>query len=80
MGADRADAERVAAPVLAAGYRGMPPGAPVVGGPGEVAEAFARLAEAGYTDVLVRHLADDQRDVLSSLERLGSVREQVKGR
>jgi hypothetical protein len=28
----------------------------------------------GYTDVIVRHLANDQTEVLGSLERLASVR------
>ena len=70
VGADAADAHRVADPVLAAGYRGLPPDAPVVGGPEEVAEAFLGLAELGYTDVLVRHLADDHDEVLASFERL----------
>ena len=52
VGADAADAHRVADPVLAAGYRGLPPDAPLVGGPEEVAEAILRLGELGYTDVL----------------------------
>lgn len=47
VGADAADAERVAGPVLARGYRGLPPDAPVVGGPEEVAAAFAALGESG---------------------------------
>jgi hypothetical protein len=29
----------------------------------------------GYTDLIVRHLAEDQGEVLKSLERLGRVRE-----
>jgi hypothetical protein len=32
----------------------------------------------GYTDVIVRHLADDQTEVLRSLERLAQVREEVR--
>jgi alkanesulfonate monooxygenase SsuD/methylene tetrahydromethanopterin reductase-like flavin-dependent oxidoreductase (luciferase family) len=44
VGADAADARRVAGPVVDAGYRGFPPGAPVVGGPDQVTEAFAELA------------------------------------
>lgn len=78
VGADGADAHRVADPVLAAGYRGLPPDAPVVGGPEEVAAAFRALGELGYTDVLVRHLADDQAEVLASFERLARVRELVR--
>jgi len=77
VGADAADAHRVADPVLAAGYRGLPPDAPVVGGPGEVAEAFLGLGALGYTDVLIRHLADDHDEVLASFERLAAVRDLV---
>jgi hypothetical protein len=78
VGADTADARRVADPVLAAGYRGLPPDAPVVGGPEQVAEAFLGLGRLGYTDVLVRHLADDHDEVLASFERLAAVRDLVK--
>jgi alkanesulfonate monooxygenase SsuD/methylene tetrahydromethanopterin reductase-like flavin-dependent oxidoreductase (luciferase family) len=74
VGADEADAERVAGPVLARGYRGFDPAAPVVGGIGRVTDAFAHLADLGYTDVIVRHLADDQTEVLRSYERLAEVR------
>jgi alkanesulfonate monooxygenase SsuD/methylene tetrahydromethanopterin reductase-like flavin-dependent oxidoreductase (luciferase family) len=74
VGADRADAWRVADPVLARGYRGMPAEALVVGAPGEVSQAFADLGDLGYSHILVRHLADDQREVLASYERLSTVR------
>ena len=77
VGADLADAHRVADPVLSAGYRGFPHEAPVVGGPDEVAAAFAALGELGFSDILIRHLADDQEEVLASLERLGTVRESL---
>ncbi|HMG25788.1 MAG TPA: LLM class flavin-dependent oxidoreductase [Acidimicrobiia bacterium] len=73
VGADAADAERRAAPVLSAGYRGFPPDAPVVGGPDEVAASFRELGDIGYTDVIVRHLAEDQAEVLHSFERLAAV-------
>ncbi len=74
IGADEADAERVAGPILARGYRGFDPAAPVVGGPSQVAASFAELAEMGYTDVIIRHLADDQTEVLRSYARLAEVR------
>jgi hypothetical protein len=32
----------------------------------------------GYTDVIVRHLAEDQGDVLKSYERLAEVRRLVR--
>ena len=74
VGADDDDAARVAEPVLAAGYRGFPPAALVVGGPERVADAFGRLFDQGYDEILVRHLADDQGEVLASFTRLGEVR------
>jgi alkanesulfonate monooxygenase SsuD/methylene tetrahydromethanopterin reductase-like flavin-dependent oxidoreductase (luciferase family) len=80
VGADSADAHRVADPVLAAGHRGFGPDVPVVGGVSEVAEAFAGLADMGYTDVLVRHLAQDQNEVLASFARLAAVRAAVADR
>jgi alkanesulfonate monooxygenase SsuD/methylene tetrahydromethanopterin reductase-like flavin-dependent oxidoreductase (luciferase family) len=79
VGADTDDAQRVAGPVLARGYRGFDPAAPVVGGPGEVAAAFAALGEAGCAEVVVRHLADEQDEVLRSFERLGAVRGALQG-
>lgn len=75
VGADDADAERVAGPVLARGYRGFDPSAVVYGGPERVAERFRELGEMGYSDVIVRHLADDQQPVLDSIARLQLVRE-----
>jgi alkanesulfonate monooxygenase SsuD/methylene tetrahydromethanopterin reductase-like flavin-dependent oxidoreductase (luciferase family) len=74
VGADDADAERVAGPVLARGYRGFDPAAPVTGGIDAVSAAFADLGAMGYTDVIVRHLADDQAEVLQSLARLREVK------
>jgi alkanesulfonate monooxygenase SsuD/methylene tetrahydromethanopterin reductase-like flavin-dependent oxidoreductase (luciferase family) len=74
VGADDTDAERVAGPVLARGYRGFDPSAVVTGGVGAVADALARLGEAGCTDVIIRHLSDDHAEVLRSFERLGEVR------
>ena len=40
-----------------------------------VVERFAELATLGYTDVIVRHLTNDQPTVLGSLTRLRKVRE-----
>jgi alkanesulfonate monooxygenase SsuD/methylene tetrahydromethanopterin reductase-like flavin-dependent oxidoreductase (luciferase family) len=77
VGADDADAQRVAGPILERGYRGFDPAAPVVGGPERVAAAFADLATMGCTDVIIRHLADDQPEVLASFDRLGAVRAAV---
>lgn len=74
VGASDADAQSFADPVLAGGYRGFDPSATIVGGPDTVTERFAELGEMGYTDVIVRHLADDQAAVLRSFELLGGVR------
>jgi alkanesulfonate monooxygenase SsuD/methylene tetrahydromethanopterin reductase-like flavin-dependent oxidoreductase (luciferase family) len=79
VGGDEADARRVARPVLEGGYRGMDPAATVVGSPDQVAERFAGYAAMGYDHVLVRHLADDQQEVLASFARLARVRELVSG-
>jgi alkanesulfonate monooxygenase SsuD/methylene tetrahydromethanopterin reductase-like flavin-dependent oxidoreductase (luciferase family) len=73
VGADTADAWRVADPILDGGYRGFPRESLVVGSAAQVTQALADLGELGFTQVLVRHLADDQRQVLASYERLGTV-------
>jgi alkanesulfonate monooxygenase SsuD/methylene tetrahydromethanopterin reductase-like flavin-dependent oxidoreductase (luciferase family) len=80
VGADAVDARRVADPILALGYRGLPPESLVVGGVAQVSRAFADLGDLGFSHVLVRHLADDQREVLASYERLGAVRSDLVGR
>jgi len=80
VGADPADARRVADPILTQGYRGLPPESLVVGGVAEVSQAFADLADLGFSHLLVRHLADDQGEVLASYERLGVVRSDLAGR
>jgi alkanesulfonate monooxygenase SsuD/methylene tetrahydromethanopterin reductase-like flavin-dependent oxidoreductase (luciferase family) len=79
VGAGTTDARRVAEPILARGYRGLPPESLVVGGVAEVSQAFAELWDLGYSHILVRHLADDQREVLASYERLGAVRSSLSG-
>jgi alkanesulfonate monooxygenase SsuD/methylene tetrahydromethanopterin reductase-like flavin-dependent oxidoreductase (luciferase family) len=79
VGASTEDAERVAGPVVAAGYRGFSPDAPVWGSVDTVTEAFGALGEMGATDVIVRHLVDDQREVLDSIDRLAEVRRRLTG-
>jgi alkanesulfonate monooxygenase SsuD/methylene tetrahydromethanopterin reductase-like flavin-dependent oxidoreductase (luciferase family) len=74
VGADPDDAERVAGPVVARGYRGFRPEAVTSGSAEQVSAQLASYADMGYTDICVRHLADDQGEVLRSLERLASVR------
>jgi len=79
VGVDRADAWRVAEPIVARGYRGMPRESLVVGGEAEVANAFGELGDLGFSHVLVRHLADDQQEVLASFERLAAVHSALAG-
>ncbi len=73
VGADAADAERVAGPIVGGGYRGFHPDAFVYGSVDQVAERFRELAEMGYTDVIVRQLASEQSDAVASIERLAEV-------
>jgi alkanesulfonate monooxygenase SsuD/methylene tetrahydromethanopterin reductase-like flavin-dependent oxidoreductase (luciferase family) len=80
VGSDEADARRVAQPVLDGGYRGMDPAATVVGSPEQVAERFAGYADMGYDHILVRHLAEQQDEVLASFARLAEVRQMVADR
>ena len=75
VGSDAADAARIAKPLIAAGYRGFRPEACTYGSIEQVTEQLAAYADMGYTDVIVRHLADDQAEVLASLERMREVRD-----
>ena len=79
VGAGHDDAERIAGPVVAAGYRGFRAEACTYGSIDEVTEQLGAYATMGFTDVIVRHLSEDHTQVLESLERLGSVREAVRG-
>lgn len=73
------EARATAGPRVAAGHRGFPPEALVVGGVAEVAASFRRLAEMGYDQVLVRNLVPDQPQALGCIERLGAVRDALRG-
>jgi alkanesulfonate monooxygenase SsuD/methylene tetrahydromethanopterin reductase-like flavin-dependent oxidoreductase (luciferase family) len=72
-----ADAEAVAGPIRTGGYRGFDPGALVIGMVDHVTQRFAELATMGYTDVIIRHVIDDQPRVLGSYDRLAKVRAAV---
>jgi len=74
VGQSSSEAQAVLQQALSRGYRGMPAEALVAGSVDEVAEQFRSFAELGYTDILVRHLSNDQPKVLGSLERLAAVR------
>lgn len=77
VAASAADAETVAGAIRTGGYRGFDPTALVVGTIDHVSERFAELAALGYTDVIIRHVIDDQPRVLGSYERLATVRAAV---
>jgi alkanesulfonate monooxygenase SsuD/methylene tetrahydromethanopterin reductase-like flavin-dependent oxidoreductase (luciferase family) len=70
-------AGEVAEPIVRGGYRGFRPEALTYGSVERVAERFRELAAMGYTDVIVRQLASEQRDALTSIEQLAAVREAV---
>jgi alkanesulfonate monooxygenase SsuD/methylene tetrahydromethanopterin reductase-like flavin-dependent oxidoreductase (luciferase family) len=78
VGSSAADAEAVSQPLIAAGYRGFDPAALTAGDVGQVAARFREYAAMGYTDVIVRHLTNDQQQVLGSMRRLREVREALR--
>jgi len=80
VGRDSVDAARVAAPVVEAGYRGFRPDAVTYGSIDDVTSRFGEYAEMGYTDLIVRHLAEEQHEVLESLARLADVRAALASR
>ena len=74
VGETLSEAQAVLEHALGRGYRGIAPQALIAGAPGEVAERFRNFEDIGYTDILVRHLTNDQPKVLASIERLAAVR------
>ena len=74
VGQSSSEAQAAKQQALGHGYRGMPAEALVAGSVDEVADQFRSFGEIGYTDILVRHLTNDQPKVLGSLERLAAVR------
>ena len=79
VGESDAEADTVAGTRVRAGYRGFSPDAPVYGSVDTVAGKFRELGAMGYTDVIIRHLVDDQAQVLASYGRLAEVRKAVAG-
>jgi len=77
VGKSAAEAKAVAEPIVAAGYRGFDRSACTYGSVDEVAARFREYAGMGYSDIIVRHLTDDQAQVLGSLDRLREVRQAV---
>jgi len=74
VGENTAEARATGEAIVARGYRGFPREALVIGSVDEVAAQLRPLAAMGYTDVIVRHLTDDQPKVLGSMARLAEVR------
>ena len=72
-----ADAEAVMGPIRTGGYPGFDPAGLVIGTVDQVTDAFRALGAMGYTDVIVRHVIDDQPRVLASLGRLAEVRKRL---
>ena len=66
--------ETVGGAIARAGYRGFDPSALVWGSVEEVVDKFRALEPLGYTDIIVRHITDNQAKVLASLARLAEVR------
>ena len=77
VGESSSEAQAVLQHALSRGYRGIPAEALIAGSVDEVAEQFRMFGEIGYTEILVRHLTNDQPKVLGSLERLAAVRAAV---
>jgi alkanesulfonate monooxygenase SsuD/methylene tetrahydromethanopterin reductase-like flavin-dependent oxidoreductase (luciferase family) len=67
-------AKRAVAPYLAAGYRGIPEEALLVGSVAEVTDRLGQLQQQGYTEVIVRNMSADQMESLKTIERLSEVK------
>jgi alkanesulfonate monooxygenase SsuD/methylene tetrahydromethanopterin reductase-like flavin-dependent oxidoreductase (luciferase family) len=74
IGESSSEAQAVLQQALNRSYRGMPAEALIAGSADNVAEQFRNFGNIGYTEILVRHLTNDQPRVLGSLERLAAVR------
>jgi alkanesulfonate monooxygenase SsuD/methylene tetrahydromethanopterin reductase-like flavin-dependent oxidoreductase (luciferase family) len=72
---DDAEAERVMAEAVESGYRGFDPEVLVIGVIDDVTAKLRLLADAGVDEVEVRHIAEDQTDVLASMAHLADVRQ-----
>ena len=79
VGESDTEADAVAGTRVRTGYRGFSPDAPVYGSVETVAKKFRALAALGYTDVIIRHIVDDQAKVLASYARLAEVKKAVAG-
>ena len=80
VGTSEIEARATLEGALARGYRGFKPEALVAGTVAQVVERFRRYEAMGYTDVIVRHLVNDQSKVLGSYARLADVRRALAAR
>ena len=74
IGASSEEAEKVIAPYVDKGYRGIDPSALLTGSIEQAAEHILVLKDQGYTDVIVRNISRNQNESLASIERLAEVR------
>ena len=74
VGENASEAKATGEAVVARGYRGFPRESLVIGSVDEVVAQLRPLAAMGYTDVIVRHLTDEQPKVMGSMARLADVR------
>lgn len=77
VGENAADAQAIGGAIVAAGYRGFPAEATIVGDVESVAAEFRGYAEMGYSDVIVRNLVADQASALASIGRLAEVKKLI---
>lgn len=77
IGASAQTAADFKARAVAKGYRGFPDDALICGEAGAVAEQFAQLAAAGFTDIIVRNMSSNQSEALATIEALSDVRRQL---
>ncbi|MFN0145326.1 MAG: LLM class flavin-dependent oxidoreductase, partial [Dehalococcoidia bacterium] len=75
VGETDAEAAAVAEPLIDAGYRGIEPESLIYGSVDTVVAKMKSYEARGFTDMIIRHLTDDQPKVLASMKRLGAVRE-----
>jgi len=72
--ADGDRARSVGGQLLGRGYRGMQTENVVIGGVDDAVEQLQAFADMGVADVIIRCMADDDRDALETIESFGQIR------
>ena len=67
-------AAKIKQQLQAKGYRGFPDEALVAGSVAEVADVLGTFGNAGFSDIIVRNMSDDQGEALATIERLAEVK------